>query len=242
MADSDPTQSSRGCNDRFALAPSLVALLTGCDEPCAVLDKACRYRFANAALRDLLALPEGFVLEGRTDRGLPHPVADFSAVFQAQHGQVRQRGQGMRVLNTFPFGRQSVMQPYLYEIYPYYNDAGACVGTLFHARRCLFFSPLQWLDGQVPYVARFQRPPCDWSIKDLDVAFFAMQGLSSKETGRRMDVSYRTVENRLSVLYQKAGVNNLRQFRAYCQREGIDRYIPARFLHPSSQPVARLAA
>ena len=57
-----------------------------------------------------------------------------------------------------------------------------------------------------------------------------MQGRTNKEIANILYRSPRTIENRIAMLYQKAGVNHFDDFRAFCEQLNYDRYLPKRFL------------
>lgn len=77
---------------------------------------------------------------------------------------------------------------------------------------------------------QFDAPNNLFSKRELEIAFWAQQKLSAKEISKRLDISHRTVENRLQGMYEKAGVHNSTQFIEYCKTTGLDQYIPLDFI------------
>lgn len=67
--------------------------------------------------------------------------------------------------------------------------------------------------------------------KELEIAFWSQQRLSAKEIARRLGISFRTVENRLGIMYHKLGVSGSTQFIEYCQSIGLDQYIPPNLIY-----------
>ncbi len=47
--------------------------------------------------------------------------------------------------------------------------------------------------------------------------FFVLQNMSSKLIDFHLGLSHRTVENKLQVMYEKAGTHSLSQFNDYCR-------------------------
>jgi len=65
---------------------------------------------------------------------------------------------------------------------------------------------------------------------ELDVIFLLLRRFSAKEIARIYNLSVKTIGNRITTLYQKAGVHSLQQFESYCRAESLENYLPERFL------------
>lgn len=63
--------------------------------------------------------------------------------------------------------------------------------------------------------------------REWHVLFLALQRLSAKEIARRLNLSPRTVENRLSLIYEKMAVNDGYHLRIVCREKAITHYIPS---------------
>nr|WP_242490209.1 ECF-type sigma factor [Sodalis glossinidius] len=73
----------------------------------------------------------------------------------------------------------------------------------------------------------------------LPASDHTLHGLTSKETGRRLGISDRTVENRLQVIFDKSGTHCNRELAMYCRENGTDRYIPPSLLSLSSHVLSQ---
>ncbi|HHG9992798.1 TPA: helix-turn-helix transcriptional regulator, partial [Yersinia enterocolitica] len=79
---------------------------------------------------------------------------------------------------------------------------------------------------EIPPVLVIYPPTNDFTKKELEVIFYLLQSLNSKEIGERLNLSKRTIENKLQLIYGKVNVNSLSSFKEYCKVEGFERYIP----------------
>ncbi|WP_025245194.1 helix-turn-helix transcriptional regulator [Candidatus Sodalis pierantonius] len=89
------------------------------------------------------------------------------------------------------------------------------------------------MNGEAPSSATFE-PGERFTQREWEIVFFALHNLTSKETGRRLGISHRTVENKLQDIYQKTGTHCNRGLAMYCRENRTDCYIPPSLLSPSS--------
>lgn len=59
------------------------------------------------------------------------------------------------------------------------------------------------------------------TIREMECLLLRNQGLTAKESARKLNVSYRTVETYLNNIKIKSGVDNLNQILSICRGEGI---------------------
>ncbi len=59
------------------------------------------------------------------------------------------------------------------------------------------------------------------TIREMECLLLRNQGLTAKESARKLNVSYRTVETYLNNIKIKSGVDNLNQLLSICRGEGI---------------------
>lgn len=74
---------------------------------------------------------------------------------------------------------------------------------------------------------QFDAPNDLFNPGKLEIIFLAQKRLSAKEIARRLGLSLGTEENRLSLVYEKAGVHSIIQLVEYCKQTGLDNYIPS---------------
>ena len=215
---------------REDISPQIIYMCERNPHPCHIRDSEHRYVYVNPAMRELLDLPAGFTIEGKLITEFPNWMTVFLDDIYLYDHIVMAQSANVSLLITSTFGQYNKIQPYIFTIGPFFNGAGNVVGTIAEVKRCKFFSPLQYIDGESPIALTTHAPDRCFTERDLEIIFFTYHGLTSKETARRLGISHRTVENRLGNLYQKTQVHSIYQFREFCRDMDIDCYIPARFL------------
>jgi len=118
---------------------------------------------------------------------------------------------------------------------PLYNDQNKIIGTIGHSRIIDAPTLLFYMNKFNRKTIQFDAPNNIFTKGELDIIFWAQQRLSSKEIARRLDISPRTVENKLQLIYEKAGVHSRIQFVEYCKHTGLDSYIPSDFVRKGFQ-------
>ena len=192
------------------MTPSLTALWRRSRTPCAFTNAAGTL-FANLPMQRLLGCSERVCCS----------ESPLVLMFQAQEAQARQQRQPLWVFNSQPYGTQGITQPWLFCFLPDVDDYGGCNGSFCHARPFPFLSLPDYLEGESP------RPVENWPIDDMfsdrerGIIFLSLQRLSSKRIAQRLQISHRTVENRLQGIYQKIGIHNVRQLDDYCRQQGL---------------------
>lgn len=201
-------------------------------DPWGAKDNQSRFLYANDAYKTLLNIPLSFQIEGRLDSELPAATAEFAPQFQAHDRQVELQGINLTSLEVHPFGKEKAIQPYLFEKSPLYNLNHQCVGTIFHGRKLLFFSPEMLLLNQSPASFMFASPDNLFSEREWDVIFFLLQKKTSKEIAQLLNLTPRTVQSYIQGIYYTADVTNFNEFISFCKVTGYDKYIPSRFIKP----------
>lgn len=195
--------------------------------PCAVTGES-GVPFFNPAMQTLLKTPMTIEL------------------FLAQEEKARESGQLFSVQNQWPFGPEQTLKSYLFDFYPQFDCVDdqsedvefECIGTICHARPFAFGSTRECVDGEAPRPAMFE-PDTRFTPNEREVIFFAVNGLSAKEIGQRQKISYRTVENKLQIIFNKIGAHSTRELASYCRENGTDRYIPPSLLSLSSHVLSQ---
>lgn len=216
---------------RDDISPQIIHMCESNPNLCHIRDSEYRYVYINLAMRDLLDLPESFNILGKRLSETFHWLYVFADEFCRYDEMAMLQKSTISLLVSSTFGRENTIQPYIFDVCPFFNDMGHIVGTMTEARLCRFFSPLQYIDGKSPIVLTSHVPDTDFTESELKIIFFAYHGLSSKETGRRLGISHMTVENKLQYIYQKSGEHNINQFREFCRDIDLDCYIPSEFMH-----------
>ncbi len=119
--------------------------------------------------------------------------------------------------------------------YPLYHEDGNCMGVLYHGWQAQDYSLTRLYHGKLPASIMFQPPTDLFTQREWDVIFLLLQKYTSKQMGKMLNISYRTVETHIARIYRKIGVNSSYQLEEYCRTNDYDLYVPERFVHPESK-------
>lgn len=189
--------------------------------PCGFTDEESQV-YTNAAMTDILEM-----------KAESSQVLD---VFHAHEEVMRDKKWPLSLLSTLPGGDKPSPQPWRFDFLPRFDEKNVYQGAFFYAQPFLFLSPLEYIEGGSPYTINLIQSDNRFSPRERRIIFCLLQRLSSKEVGKKLNLSHRTIENNLQSIYQTAGVHNCRQFINYCHDNGINRYLPPEFL-PSGRHV-----
>jgi DNA-binding CsgD family transcriptional regulator len=219
------------------ISQQLLLLWETSREPWGVKNIDSQYVYANKAYYELLNINRASMsIEGYYDDELPCSIAKFAWFFKEHDRNTLAVQDRLCSLEIHCYGPEQILKPYYFDKFPLFDNSTAqCVGTIFHARQFENFSLLKHLNGEQPGFFRFYPPENLFTEGELDVIFFALQSMPSKNIAKRLNRSHRTIENKLQQIYQKADVHNLSQFQAFCKEKGFDRFIPQKFFSPGSR-------
>ncbi|ASV34075.1 PAS domain-containing protein [Candidatus Hamiltonella defensa] len=220
------------------LPAQLLMFWESSQEPWGVKDINSKYIYANPAYYQLLNInPKVFCIAGHLDDELPSPIASFASHFQQHDRQTIERKDRLCSIEIHPYETDQLMRLYYFDKYPLYEEhSRLCIGTIFHARKVEdLLLKKQLLSRVKPGYFLFYPPENVFTEKELEVIFCVLQNMSSKLIALHLGLSHRTVENKLQVIYRKAGANSLSQFSEYCRHKGYDHYIPQTLLSPVSK-------
>lgn len=83
----------------------------------------------------------------------PEYLPDHGGFFEGikkQEERVIQRRTSASLLITGHFGKENRLQPYIFDIHPFFNETGELIGTIAQARHCGFFFTFGLYPGQIP--------------------------------------------------------------------------------------------
>ncbi|EIC84188.1 PAS domain-containing protein [Serratia sp. M24T3] len=195
-----------------------------------IRDKSTRYIYANMAMAKLAGLKSPDSIIGRLDNEIPAALLendDIAKLWQQQVHHVINTQEKFTLLEVHP---ESVDYPYITKKTPFYNEDNECVGMAVSARFLEVFSPNDFIRGKLPGSLLLSKPDDFFTEKECEIIFFKLQGMSSKDIGNVLHLSPRTIENRLSIMYIRAGVNHLDDFRDFCEKRNLHRYLPGKLL------------
>lgn len=205
---------------------NLIAMMEALEEPWGLKDLESRHLYMNSAARIYTNTPENFDVEGRLDSEFPAAWSELAEELQ-QHDRLAERHRRrVSVIETHFWNGNKILKPYVSEKIPIFDENKKCIGTLWNAREMNSLSPVEYINRQKPAPLKTESDTDLFTRAELGIVFLALQRFSSKEIARRFNLSPKTVENRLAVMYEKTGTHSLRQFREFCRNKGLDHYIP----------------
>ncbi|WP_339051319.1 helix-turn-helix domain-containing protein [Candidatus Hamiltonella endosymbiont of Tuberolachnus salignus] len=157
-------------------------------------------------------------------------------VFRSQKEAVCRKKCPLSLLSTLPCFYKHPSQPWLFDFFPLFDEQNGYIGAFFHARPFLFLSPLEYVEAKSPHKMTLRQTDKRFNQRECEIIFFTLQRLSKKEVARKLNLSYRTIENKLQSIYEKAGVQNGQQFTDYFCTSGMNQYLPPELL-PSGRHV-----
>ncbi|PQQ37225.1 hypothetical protein C6H68_14200 [Photorhabdus luminescens] len=106
---------------------------------------------------------------------------------------------------------------------------------MFHCYKVEDFSFTRLFRGKLPSSILFQPPTDLFTKREWDVIFLILQKYTSKQVGRMLNISYRTVETHLSRIYKRIDIHSSNQLEEYCRTNDYALYVPERFVHAESK-------
>lgn len=208
----------------------LIVMMSGLNEPWGFKDSGSRHIYMNHAARIYTNTPDNFELEGKLDSEFPAAWAELEEELQEHDRVTERRLRKVSVIETHFWNGNETLKPYVSEKIPVLNENKQCVGTMWNASELNSFSPLEYINLTKPAVLSTEPGTDIFTRSELNILFLALQRMSSKEIAMRVNLSHKTIENRLSTMYEKTGTHSLRQFNEYCKNIGMDNYIPPQLI------------
>ncbi|MCW7760331.1 helix-turn-helix transcriptional regulator [Photorhabdus luminescens] len=205
------------------------------NEPWGIKDKNSCFIYGNLALKSIKNFSSSFEFEGLYDHELPWAGAEFAKERVDHDRKVMEKEERICSLETHLFGKEQILSSYFCEKYPLYHEDGSCIGTIFHGYQAQDFSFTRLFHGKLPASIMFQPPTDLFTQREWDVIFLLLHKYTSKQMGRMLNISYRTVETHVSRIYKRVGVHSSYQLEEYCRTNDYDLYVPERFVKSGSK-------
>ena len=189
-----------------------------------------RILYANLGLARLCGLKSAHYMIDRMDHEIPARVYENTDTLNAWHAQDKRIVETRKPLNMLEIHPGAIDSPFMVRKIPFYNNANQCIGVLCSVKYLEMFTPNDFIKGKLPGSLLLNKPDDLFTEKECEIIFFKLQGMSSKEIGKLLFISPRTVENRLANMYIKAGVSHFDDFRHFCESLNFHRYLPRRLL------------
>ncbi|WP_391529075.1 helix-turn-helix transcriptional regulator [Photorhabdus akhurstii] len=219
----------------YVISPQVINTMEQSNEPWGIKDKNSCFIYANQACKQVQNISISFDYEGLYDYDLPWDGAEFAKEFMIHDKMVMEKEERMRSLITHVHGKEQILSSYFFEKYPFYHEDGSCIGTIYHGWQAQDFSFTRLFRGKLPANIMFQPPTDLFTQREWDVIFLFLQKYNNKQIGRILNLSYRTVENHISRIYQRIGAHSSYQLEEYCRTNDYDLYVPERFVHPETR-------
>ncbi|EYU17151.1 helix-turn-helix transcriptional regulator [Photorhabdus aegyptia] len=222
-------------DSKLIVSSQVINTMEQSNNPWAIKDKNSCFIYANQACKHVQNISSSFDYEGVYDDELPWGGAEFAKEYIVHDQKVMEKEERICLLLTHRFGKEQLLSSYFFEKYPLYHEDGSCIGTIFHGWQAQDFSFTRLFHGKLPASILFQPPTDLFTQREWDVIFLMLQKYTSKQIGRMLNLSYRTVETHISRIYKRIGVHSSRQLEDYCRTNDYDLYVPERFVHPESR-------
>ncbi|WP_213989669.1 helix-turn-helix transcriptional regulator [Sodalis sp. dw_96] len=213
------------------LSNSMISLLDQFTDPYGIKDLDSRYVYVNMAAVSLFGLKSPSDVIGKLDIEIKSrltEIDDLGLEFVRQDRKVTDHESKLATLEIHPL---AVDYPYIVNKIPYYNDDNECVGLCLYSKNLEVYSLNDFVKGHMPGSLLLNKPDYFFTERNCEIMFFRLQGLTNKETAERINLSPRTVESYMQMLYEKVGVNHFDDFKNFCISRDYHRYLPKRFIH-----------
>ncbi|ERT10200.1 helix-turn-helix transcriptional regulator, partial [Photorhabdus temperata] len=190
-------------NSKLTLSPQVINTLEQSNDPWGIKDENSCFIYCNSAVKKLHNFEESFDYEGLYDHELPWAGAEFAKEFIAHDKKVMEREQRICSLQTQIHGKDKFLSSYFFEKNPIYRDDGSCIGVICHGWQAQDYSLTRLYHGKLPASIMFQPPTDLFTQREWDIIFLLLQKYTSKQMGKMLNISYRTVETHIARIYRK---------------------------------------
>ncbi len=200
-----------------------------------IKDKNSCFVYGNNTFKYLQALDKHFSYEGHYDSEIPWQGAQFSKEFILHDQTVMMRDKNITSLEMHKFNKEKNLSSYLFEKMPFFDEKNECQGIIFYGRKAESYCLNRLYRGKLPGSLMFTPPVDILSDREWDIVFLFIHRYTSKQIGKILNISYRTVENHFAAIYRKIGIHKSSQFLEYCYENDFDLYVPEHFVKAGSR-------
>ncbi|MBS9437630.1 helix-turn-helix transcriptional regulator [Photorhabdus noenieputensis] len=219
----------------YVISSQIINTMKQSNDPWGIKDRNACFIYANQACKHVQNISRSFDYEGLYDYDLPWDGAEFAKEYIIHDKIVMEKEERICSLVTHTFGKEQILSSYFFEKYPLYHEDKSCIGTIYHGWQAQDFSFTRLFHGKLPASIMFQPPTNLFTQREWDVIFFMLQKYTSKQIGRTLSISHRTVETHIARIYERIGVHSSCQLEEYCRTNDYDLYMPKCFVHPKSR-------
>lgn len=206
-----------------------------------IKDLDSRYVFMNEPSLKFMRCPKGYDVRGKLESEVKLPSSmEYWPEFVALDRKTIESRKIVTNIDMHYYGENNIDTPvaHLCQRTPLYDGENNCLGIVCHGVPIDSPALLYYMNKLNRTTAQFDVPSEIFTPKEMEIIFWARQKLAAKDIARRLNLSYRTIENRLRIIYQKIGVHSLSELIDYCYAAGLDNYIPSNFIRKGVQLLA----
>src|SRR5476649_1754606 len=214
----------------ITLPKSVVALFDQMEEPYCVKNFESRYIYVNKAAMDVYQVDKISDMVGKKEDEIKSKLVEYNNTaqeFMRQDSIVCSTDSPMNSLEIHP---EAVDYPFITNKVPFRDINNRCVGVLAYVKKLEVYSLNDYVKGNMPGSLLLNKPDDFFTERQCEIMFYRLQGLKMKEVAKRLNLTENTINNYMQTLYDKAAVNNLREFKEFCEMREYHRYLPKRFL------------
>ena len=211
----------------------MISTIENLSEPWGIKDTNSRHIYMNRAARSYTCTPLKYDLEGKYDHEFPATWAEQADGFTEHDRRAEVSSEAISVIETDHWYGSAEIEPYLSEKIPLRNACGICIGTLWNARRIKVMSPLVCIGEQEPSVVQTSVDQSVFTKSEMDIVYLLLKRLSRKEIANILNLSTKTVANKIQNMYGKSGAHSLIQFEDYCRSMELQNYLPSYLINKS---------
>ncbi|MEA9389090.1 LuxR C-terminal-related transcriptional regulator [Acerihabitans sp. TG2] len=214
----------------ITLPKSMLTLFDQMKEPYGIKDFESRYVYANKAVLALYGVKKMSEIVGKTEMEINSKLVEYNDAgkeFTRQDKIVFSTDQSLNSLEIHP---EAVDYPYIANKVPFRDINNKCIGVLAYAKKLEVYSLNDYVKGNMPGSLLLNKPDDFFTERQCEIMFYRLQGLKVKEVAKRLNLTENTINNYMQTLYDMANVNNLSEFKEFCEMREYHRYLPKRFL------------
>ncbi|WP_053115863.1 PAS and helix-turn-helix domain-containing protein [Winslowiella iniecta] len=224
------TNNEGGSGADIIIPEMLTRSLDLLPDPYCIRTPEGRFLYANLATAKLAGLKSAQIIMERIDYEIPSLLFEDENNLEAWRYQDRKIIANRKPLAMLEIHPNAVNTPYICRKVPFYDNQNQCIGSFCSIKYLEVFSPNDFVKGKLPGSLLLNKPDDFFTEKECEIIFFRLQGMSSKDIAAILFLSPRTIENRLANMYSKAGVGHLDDFREFCEKRNLHRYLPQRLI------------
>ncbi len=214
----------------ITLPKSVITLFDQMKDPYCIKNLESRYVYVNKAAMDVYGVDKISDMVGKKEDEISSKLVEYNNTaeeFMRQDKMVCNTDCSMSSLEIHP---EAVDYPFITNKIPFRDAHNKCIGVLAYVKKLEVYSLSDYVKGNMPGSLLLNKPDDFFTERQCEIMFYRLQGLKVKEVAKRLNLTENTINNYMQTLYDKAGVNNLTEFKEFCEMREYHRYLPKRFL------------